>query len=251
MNITFVILLFGLIAAGAVILGGSLVVLRREWPRKIQEYLLALGAGFLLALVIVDLIPESLEGIGGSAPLLILLGFSILHFAEHTLVGHLHFGEETHSEVMVSPVASYSAFWGMFIHSFFDGLSISAGLQYNYALGVMIFIGILLHKFPEGLTIASIMLAAGQTRKKALWASGAIAAGTMLGIVSIFLLSGVDARITGHAFAFSAGVGLYVGASDLIPEINRSGNRVTPVFVFVGMLLFYVSSLIVGRMLGH
>ena len=251
MNLRIQIVLFGLIAAGAVILGGSLVALRREWPKRIQEYLLALGAGFLLALVIIDLIPEALEGIGGLAPLLILIGFSALHFAEHTFVGHLHFGEETHDDVMVSSVASHSAFWGMFIHSFFDGLAISAGLQYNYALGLMIFFGILLHKFPEGLTIASIMLAAHQPRKSVLWASGGIALGTMLGIVSIFFLENVDAHVTGYAFAFSAGVGMYVGASDLIPEINRSENRITPIIVFVGMLLFYVSSLLVAGVVGR
>ncbi|MCX6139145.1 MAG: ZIP family metal transporter [Ignavibacteriales bacterium] len=250
MNLTLQIVLFGLIAAGAVFLGGGLVALRREWPKRIQEYLLALGAGFLLSLVIIDLIPEAIEGIGGIAPLWILIGFSALHFAEHTFVRHLHFGEETHKVGVVSSVASHSAFWGMFIHSFFDGLSISAGLQYNYALGVMIFFGILLHKFPEGLTIASIMLAADQPRKNVLWASGGIALGTMLGIVSIFFLNNVDGNITGYAFAFSAGAGMYVGASDLIPEINRSENRITPVIVFVGMVLFYASSLMVNKALG-
>jgi zinc transporter ZupT len=73
----------------------------------------------------------------------------------------------------------------------------------------------------------------------------------MLGIVSIFFLENVDAHVTGYAFAFSAGVGMYVGASDLIPEINRSKNRITPVVVFVGMLLFYVSSLLVASVVGH
>ena len=43
------------------------------------------------------------------------------------------------------------------------------------------------------------------------------------------------------AFAFSAGAAVYVGASDLIPEINKSENRLPPLIVFVGMLLFYFS----------
>ncbi len=49
---------------------------------------------------------------------------------------------------------------------------------------------------------------------------------------------------------FSAGAGMYVGASDLIPEINRSKNRIAPIVVFVGMVLFYVSSVIVARVIG-
>ena len=251
MNTPLAIILFGLVAAGAEILGGSVVLMKREWPQKIQEYLLALGAGFILALVLLDLIPESIAGIGATAPLLILLGFSMMHFAEHTLVGHLHFGEEVHPEVMMSKIASYSAFWGLFIHAFFDGVSISAGMQYDFPLGLMIFFAILLHKFPEGLTIASIMLAAEQPRRNAFWASAGTGAGTMLGIVTMFLLKSINADIIGYAFAFSAGAGMYVGASDLIPEINRSKNRIAPIVVFVGMILFYCSSLLVEKLTGR
>ena len=142
------IIIFGLIAAAAEILGGALVVLRKEWPRRVQEYLLALSAGFLLALVFFDLIPESLNLLGGVAPLYIIIGFGVLHFFEHTIVGHLHFGEETHADVMVSKMASVSAFSGLFIHAFFDGISISAGMQYNFYIGMLVFIAILLHKLP-------------------------------------------------------------------------------------------------------
>jgi len=234
-------ILFGLIAAGAQILGGTLIVLRKEWPKKVQEYLIALGAGFLLALVFFDLIPVSLTTVGDVAPLCIVLGFFLLHFFEHTLVGHLHFGEETHLDVMVSRAASLSAFSGLFIHAFFDGVSISAGMEYNFTIGVLVFIAILLHKLPEGLTIASIMLAASQPRKTAFLASLAIGVATMLGIVVVFFISSVQKDAVGIAFAFSAGAATYVGASDLIPEINRSKNRVVPLIVFAGMLLFYLS----------
>jgi zinc transporter ZupT len=67
----------------------------------------------------------------------------------------------------------------------------------------------------------------------------------MLGIVSVFLLSGFDGRVLGIAFAFSAGVATYVGASDLIPEINHSKNRIIPVMVFAGMALFYAGKMMI------
>ncbi len=250
MNSTVAIILAGIIAAAAEILGGSLVVLKHSWPKKIQEYLLALGAGFLLALVLIDLIPESIHANGASASLWLLIGFSVIHFVEHTIVEHLHFGEETHDDVMVSKIASYSAFWGLFIHAFFDGLSIAAGMYYNFSMGLMIFIAILLHKFPEGLTIASIMISAQQPRRTAFLASAGIGGGTILGVLMIFFLKNVDPHITGIAFAFSAGAAMYVGASDLIPEINHSKNRIIPVFVFVGMLLYYLTELFLSTVIG-
>ncbi len=245
------ILLYGLFAAAAELLGGALVILRKEWPRAIQEYLLALGAGFILALVFIELVPESIRAIGAEAPLVMLLGYAVLHFFEHTVVGHLHFGEETHQEIMVSRVASLSTFIGLFIHAFFDGFAISVGMQFNYYLGVLIFVAVLLHKVPEGLTIASVMIAARRQRQTAFLASAAIAVATMLGVLSAFVLAGIDDRLVGFAFAFSAGIATYVGASDLIPEINHSGKRVIPLMVFGGMLLFYGGSKLIGGLVAH
>lgn len=245
------IIVYGLFAAAAELLGGALVIFKKTWPRAIQEYLLALGAGFILALVFIELVPESIHALGSEAPLIMLLGYAVLHFFEHTVVGHLHFGEETHSEVMVSTVASFSTFIGLSIHAFFDGFAISIGMQFNYYLGVMIFVAVLLHKIPEGLTIASVMIAARRRRKTAFLASAAVAVATMLGVVSAFLLAEINERLVGFAFAFSAGLATYVGASDLIPEINHSRTRVIPLMVFGGMLLFYGGSLLVRGLVAH
>jgi zinc transporter ZupT len=53
----------------------------------------------------------------------------------------------------------------------------------------------------------------------------------------------------GMGFAFSAGVAVYVGASDLIPEINKSKDRIPPLVVFAGMVLFYLSDRVLESML--
>ena len=248
---TLTIITFGFVAAAAEILGGSLVLMRKQWPRSVQEYLLSLGAGFILALVFLELVPESFHAVGGEAPLYMLLGYAVLHFFEHTIVGHLHFCDETHTDVMVSGVASFSTFAGLFIHAFFDGFAISAGMAFNFNLGLLIFVAVLLHKIPEGLTIASVMIAAERKRRTAFLASLAIGVATMLGIVSVFVLAHVSGKIVGVAFAFSAGASTYVGASDLIPEINHSRNRVIPLLVFGGMLLFWAGTAMLAPMVGH
>lgn len=244
------VILFGLIVVVAEVLGGTVLLSRKQWPRRTQEYLLALGAGFLLALVFVELIPRSVQALGAAAGLMIILGFAAIHFFEHTVVQHLHFGEEVHQEVMLSRAASVSAFSGLFVHAFFDGLSISAGMQFEFFVGFLIFCAVLLHKIPEGLTLASIMLTAGHSRRTVLFASFGIGAATMFGILMIFVFTSVNAQVTGVAFAFSAGAAAYVGASDLIPEINRSDNRITPVVVFGGMVLFYLTARLLEKAIG-
>lgn len=235
------IILLALVASLAVILGGALIVSRRHWPTRVQETLLALGAGFILSLVFLKLVPVSFGYIGESAAIWILVGFAAIHFFEHTIVGHLHFGEEIHHDVMISRTTGYSAFAGLCIHAFFDGLSISVGLQYDFFLGVLIFLAVLLHKFPEGMTIASIMSTAGFPRKTVLFSAIGIGLATLLGACSAFLLEHVSGELAGIAFAFSAGTVTYVGASDLIPEVNKAESRLPPVLVFGGMILFYVS----------
>ena len=247
---TFKILLYGFIVALAEVLGGVVLVYRRRWNQRTQELLLALGAGFILALVFLNLIPASFETLGHSAALYMLIGFSILHFFEHTVVGHLHFGEETHSHVMVSRLASLSAVGGLFVHAFFDGFAISIGMQFNFLLGLLIFIAVLLHKIPEGLTIASIMISASYARKKVLFAIFGIGLATLGGFVCALLFGDVGARFTGIAFSVSAGTIVYVGASDLIPEINKSRDRIPPLVVFAGILLFYVSERLLEGLVG-
>ncbi len=242
-------ILFGILAAGAVIIGGLLFVVKKSWPRKLQDSLLALSSGFLLALTFLKLIPVSIKLLSEHAALLMLLGFSVVHFFEHTVVPHFHFGEETHHELMMSKVSAISAFIGLAIHAFFDGLSISVGMHHDVALGIMIFIAIVLHKLPEGLTVGSILLSAGFSSKGTIWGVVGIALATLVGVLSVFLFKYIDSNFVAYAFAFTAGTIIYVGATDLIPEVNKLKNRLPAVLIFIGMLLFYLTDILVDTLL--
>src|ERR1700741_1886093 len=86
-------ILLGLTAAGANVFGGAIIV-QRSWERRYLRYFVALGAGFMLATALVEMVPESLELRGRSAAFLILLGYLIIHFFEHTVTPHFHFEEK-------------------------------------------------------------------------------------------------------------------------------------------------------------
>src|SRR5262245_46697808 len=89
--------LLGLVAAGGNLLGGYFVV-RKEWPRQYLQYFLALGSGYMLAVALVEILPESVKLAGNDAFLYALIGFFLIHLFEHTIAPHFHFGEETHHE---------------------------------------------------------------------------------------------------------------------------------------------------------
>src|SRR5215831_8618309 len=196
------LLVFGLLAAAANLLGGWVLITSsgHRYGERFLKYLVALGAGFMLAAIFIEILPETvsiwsqtLQGESASrsvvgAMTLLLAGYLLLQLFEHTLAPHFHFGAETHPESLMRPSAAYTAVGGLWIHTFFDGVSIASAFLVNFRVGLLVFIAILLHKMPEGFTVASIMLASGRSHGKALLATLAIGAATLAGVVGVVLL---------------------------------------------------------------
>src|ERR1041385_646937 len=177
-------ILLGLTAAAANVFGGAIIV-QKHWERSYLKYFVALGAGFMLATAIVEIFPESLRLQGQNAAYLVLLGYLIVHFFEHTVSPHFHFGEETHEAEFVHTHKGYSVLLGLVIHTFFDGIAIASGFIVSNWLGTMIFLAVFLHKIPEGFTIASVMLASGRSRRLAWLASVLLGAATFAGVLTM------------------------------------------------------------------
>ena len=233
-------LTLGFIAAIADIVGG-LVLVRRNWEKRYLRYFVALGAGFMLSVAFLEMVPESLHFSARWSPVLVLAGYCIIHLLEHTITSHFHFGEETHHHEFVSSHTSYSVLIGLAAHALFDGVAIGSGFVLSTRLGWLIFFAIFLHKVPEGFTVASVMLASGRSRRTALLSATVLAAATILGVLVINLLPGW----VRFGLPLSAGVAIYVAATDLVPEVNREpGIRMALVF-FAGVLMFFLLRLLV------
>ena len=228
----------GLIAAAGNLIGGYFVVYR-EWPRKFLQYFLALGAGYMLSVALVEVVPESVRLAGPNALLFVLGGFFLVHLFEHTIAPHFHFGEETHTEEMHGH-AHRTIMLGLAIHTFFDGVAIAAGFLISTWLGVLIFFAVFLHKLPEGFTIASVVMASGRSRRKAIRAAGLLGAATLAGVL---LTSQLEAQLK-YALPLSGGVTLYVAATDLLPEVNKEPNWRLALLVFVGVATMLILKLL-------
>ena len=226
-------ILLGLTAAAANIFGGAIIV-QRHWERRYLRYFVAIGAGFMLGTALVEMGPESLEIRGKTAALLILLGYLIIHFFEHTVTPHFHFGEETHHDEFVHSHTGYSVLLGLIIHAFFDGIAIASGFLVSNWLGWIIFLAIFLHKIPEGFTISSVMLASGRSRGIAWGASIILGGATLAGVLTM----AVFRHHVASGLPLAAGVTIYVAASDLVPEVNKEPAMKMAVLVVVGAALF-------------
>ncbi len=234
------------VAAAADLAGAAFVTSAHRGGRAPLRYFVAAGAGFMLAAAFVRMLPEATQV--PHAFLFVLMGYFGVHLFEHSLAPHFHFGEEVHAEAFLRPSAGFLALLGLAVHTLFDGVAIAAGFMIAPALGVLLFLAVLLHKLPEGFTVASIVLATGRSRAAALGAGVALGLSTVLGAVLTGLLAGAH---VGYALALSAGVTIYVAASDLIPEVNREGSAGLAWTVFGGLVLFALADWGLSRTGAH
>jgi ZIP family zinc transporter/zinc and cadmium transporter len=236
-------LILGAIAALADVVGG-LVLVRARGVERYLRYFVALGAGFLMATALIEMTPESLKLSPQLGPILIMAGYCVVHLLEHTISTHFHFGEETHGGEIVSKHTGNAVMAGLSVHALFDGVAIGSGFVVSRWLGVLIFLAILLHKAPEGFTMASVMLASGRSRTMALYSAVALAAATLAGVLIIELVP----SWLPYGLPISAGVALYVAATDLVPEVNREpGIRMALVF-FAGVAAFLLLRMLLPAM---
>jgi ZIP family zinc transporter/zinc and cadmium transporter len=231
--------LFALAASLANVVGG-VIVTSHKWALRSLRYFVALGSGFMLGAIFLEMVPESmrmspvLTGRFTAPATLILLGYLIVHAFEHTFASHLHFGEETHHDEVTNPVVGISALVGMLVHTYFDGVAIGVSFLVSDSVGTLVFLAVLLHKIPDGFTIASIAMSSGYSKAKALSSAVALGVSTLLGVISIHVLPAFKP----YALPISAGSLLYVAATDLMPEVNHEKGVKMALVVFAGIGLF-------------
>jgi len=162
---------FALFAAAGNLAGGYAVVRHERRSLAVIDLFLAFGAGFMIAVALLEMAPEAFAR-RTDAPIYMLGGYLAVHLAQHVLIPHFHFGEETHH---LSARQGFTVLAGLMIHTFFDGVGIASGFLVSDQLGLLLFLAVFLHKLPEGVTMSSVMLAGGQGRSRALGAALLIA----------------------------------------------------------------------------
>lgn len=258
--------IFGLLAAAANILGALILFPSKlhRTSKRFLKYLLALGAGFMLAVVFFEILPKTVELWSGKTEtnlyipmLLFVAGYLVTQFFEHTIAPHFHLGGEMHCEEhnheLISPRAAYTAVGGLLMHTFFDGVSIAAAAQIDLRVGALVFLAVFLHKFPEGFTIGSMVLAAGRGRREVLIAASIIGFTTLFGVMAFYLIGSTIGFTVAYALPIAGGVTLYVAASDLIPEVNHHAgkNPLVSIAVFAGVALFFGTQFLLHQGLNH
>ncbi len=123
----------------------------------------------------------------------------------------------------------------------------------GFKIGLLVFIAVFLHKFPEGFTVGSMILAAGKGFREVIIATSVIGVTTLLGVLLFYFAGSSLGFSVAYALPLASGVTLYVAASDLIPEVNHhGGNRpMVSLSIFAGVALFFGIHFVVHQLIGN
>lgn len=222
-----------LAAALASCIGGLLLCLR-AWSRKALFAMISAGAGLLLAITLLDLMPHVIQGESLRMMPFVLVGFAALFTLE--LLGKAAGGE-------IGSTGVIGVLGGFLLHAFVEGVSLVASLKVDAEVGMSVLLAMLLHKIPDGVTVASLMLAATNSRKKALWGATSLGIATIVGACSF----GLAERFfppdwSSVMLAMTTGIFLYVSASHLVPYIVQARRAEYGVYFFGAVLIYIVLS---------
>lgn len=217
------------LVAGLSDVGAGALALREERLRLESRYVIAFGAGILLAATFFEILPEvdfktEASWVGA--------GFVTFYLLEKIVMLHAC-GEDECEAHHIGP----SAVLGMALDNVVDGVSIAVGYLIQPFLGLAITLAVVMHEIPQGLTSALIMREANWSRARILLVLGGAGALYPIGV----LLAGLLPQSFLHlALAFIAGDFLYIGASDLLPEAHRRFNSAVIGCVLAGMAFMLV-----------
>jgi zinc and cadmium transporter len=224
------------------LLGATLLLLRPRTARALVLPLVAFAAGSLIGGALFHLLPDALARLGNTPDvwLLTTVGFAVFFALEQLLHWHHHHSGQRHREQPLT----YLLLIGDSLHNFIDGVAVAAAFVTDIGLGITTTIAVAAHEIPQEFGDMAVLIHGGWTRARAvifnLLTSLTFLAGALLTYV-------VAAEINvSYLVAFAAGTFLYIGATDLVPEINKLGdlrrNLLNLAMFSLGLGVMYVAA---------
>lgn len=133
---------------------------------------------------------------------------------------------------------SLLAFVGLGLHSFVDGLIVAGAMQASYEVGVRVVVAIVMHKFPDGFIMSSLLVQQGSSiidaeekntlfPKKAWMLLLLVSSMTPLGIfLGRIFLQDISNSVLSFVLGYGSGTFIYISASGIIPEVVESKQSV-------------------------
>jgi zinc transporter ZupT len=225
--------LYALLTFAMTVAGGAFAIRFR----KHLDYVIAFSAGFLPAIVFLDLIPEIVEQChrqGQSVRMVLgvlLIGFSSIFLLEKLTIIH---AERDHDAPDHRHYVGIIGAIGLAFHSFLDGMAIGVAFQLGSHVGWLVLFAVIAHDFADGINTVTLMLTNQNPVSRTIVLLLLDAATPVIG-ASVAMSLHPNPRILTFQLAFFAGFLLYLGASDLLPQVHLQPRIKLVASTFVGM----------------
>lgn len=237
----------GGVLMAAIALTGSLTLVLSEANRqRIMLPLVAFAAGSLIGGALLHMIPAALDRGGAVVVTLfwVLAGFIVFFALEQFLHWH-HCHRAANS---CKQPLTYLILIGDALHNFLGGLAVASTFLVDIRLGIATWLAAAAHEVPQELGDFAVLVHGGWTARNALLFN-VLSALTFLvgGLVTYFAAARIDVSFL---VPFAAGNFLYIGASDLVPEVNKHDNLAVNLVHFAAFVAGTLTIVAVGH-LGH
>lgn len=255
MSVLAYIVLFSLLSGTLSLVGGLALLAKPEWVRRFSVHFVSYAAGVLLATAFLDLLPEAFE-LTAAEPESILLaalgGFILLFLVERIVTRfHAHPAHGDHGAAHLHPHGGKTTpallLIGDTMHNFIDGAVVAASFLVSIPLGIVTAVAVAAHELPQEIGDFSVMLARGWSRARVIWANLVSSLANLVGALAVFLAQSYVEPTLPLMLAFTAGIFLYIAASDLIPEVTSHTQSDKPSHVAVLLLLGIASVWVFGH----
>ncbi len=211
------------------------ISIKDELIKKTLLSLVGFSAGALIGGAFLHLIPEALEkNIGKSIFLYVIIGFSAFFVLERLIFWH-HCHK--HGEDCDVHIFTYMNLVGDGLHNFIDGMIIAAAFSINTSVGIATTVAIIAHEILQEIGDFAVLLHGGFSKKKALFFNFLSAIFAVVGAIFGLILVNYVEDISSFLIAIAAGGFLYIGASDLVPELHKEPKIKKAISSFVFFIL--------------
>lgn len=240
--------LFLLALLGSVIglIGGIIFLFSRRTSSFLQKHSIPFAAGVLLTVSLLVLIPEAFEEIGETAFLVMLLSFFAAFLFEYFIIDIHHHDHTEHKKVHGNREFGFSGalvIVGDTIHNFIDGIAIATSFFVDPALGLVVAASTLFHEIPHEIGDFAVLLKAGYSRRSVFLINLGSSLLTIVGAFFALLFIDND-QFIGIMLAISAGIFLYLGTIDFLPNIREGYKNkyhaIVPLVLGILIMIFTV-----------
>jgi len=225
------------IAISLLSLCGVALLAFNRWRDTAMFVMVAFAAGAMMSASFFHLLPAASSRIGYfHSSVSVMAGLSVFFILERFL--HWRHCHKGHCEV--HPFTTLSLV-GDAVHNFLDGIVIGGAFLVSPALGLSTTAVIAAHELPQELGDFAVLVHGGYSRKRAVLLNLAVALTSVAGAITAYF--GMVDRLDWipYVMGFAAGNFLYIGSSDLIPELHKEQNLRKAVLAFGFFLLAVVA----------